>query len=167
MGKQIGFYMTHADEQRFIAMIKADVEVVVVSNNFKGSQPTILDPLRPVGTVLPGDYNASIFTPNIDPIIVIKRLANKKAYLDTTKSEVIQFKRCTVRLDGKLEPGRLWYDPATMQCRPKRKVFRAWAADVFQIVKSSFHFSRIHSSRYFGPDAWRRFEAGQIALAPY
>ena len=76
---------------------------------------------------------------------------------------MIQFNRCFIRTDGELEPGRLWYDHETMQCKPKRKAFLVWAESVLQHIKKNYRYSKNHR-RYFGPDAWMQFETEQIAL---
>ncbi|MGN6546208.1 MAG: hypothetical protein ACTHK7_14235, partial [Aureliella sp.] len=85
--------------------------------------------------------------------------------LDLTRSDVIQFTRSFVRADGKLEPGRLWYDDETMRGKSKRKVFLAWAQGVFRLIKKNYHFYE-QNRRYFGPDAWIQFEKELITLAP-
>lgn len=165
MGKQIGFCMTCGDEQSFIAVLQAEADVVVTLNHFPTAEPTVLHPLPPAGPKIGNNTNLSIFNRDIGPKLVIYKVATREEHsLDLTRSEVVQFNRCFIRTDGKLEPGRLWYDHETMQGKPKRKVFLAWAQSVFRFIKKNYHYSESHL-RYFGPEAWMQFEREQLTLA--
>jgi|GEM_PF-3705915 len=167
MGRQIGFYMTSADEQSFIAALKAEADVVVVLNHFPTPEPQVLDVLQPAGPAVGNDTNLSIYNRAIDPkLVVYEVVARGEFALDLTRSEVIQFNRSFVRADGKLEPGRLWYDHETMRGKPKRRLFLAWAQITFRFIKKNYHCHK-DNNRYFGPDARKQFEEEQLALAPY
>jgi hypothetical protein len=167
MGKQIGFYMTLRDEESFIAALQDQAHVLVTLNYSPTAEPVVLDPLPLAGPKIGDNTNLSIYSMDINPKLIVRKLSGRDGYsLDVTRSEVIQINRCFIRTDGKLEPGRLWYDHETMQCNPKRKVFLSWAQTVFQLIKNNYHYSQAHH-RYFGPDAETQFEAEQVALAPF
>ncbi len=167
MGKQIGFYMTHADEQSFIAALRTEADVVVALNHFSRQEPQVLYPLPRAGTVVAHDSNLSIYNRAIHPKLVVYKVVSRGEFsLDLTRSEVVQFNRSVTRADGKLEPGRLWHDHETMRCKPKRKAFLAWAQSVFGFIKKNYHYHK-SNRRYFGPYAWTQFEKGQLTLAPY
>jgi hypothetical protein len=162
MGKQIGFYMTNADEQSFIAALQAEADVVVALNHFPTPEPQVLDGLPPAGSEVGQNTNLSIYNRAIDPkLVVYEVVARGEFALDLTRSEVIQFNRCLVASDGKLEPGRLWYDHETMRCKPKRRLFLAWAQSVFRFIKKNYHYYE-SNNRYFGSDAWGQFEEGHL-----
>jgi len=164
MGKQISFFMTHVDELSLIRALEDEANVVVALNSLPTPEPVILDPLPPVGEVDVNDVNLSIFNKDIDPKLIVESVRKGVYHIDLTRSEVIQFNRCFIASDGRLEPGRLWYDHETMRCKPKRKAFLAWAQSVFRFIKKHYHYSKSHFRHYFGADAWARFEDGQLTL---
>ncbi len=166
MGKQIRFYMTRDDEDSVIGVLKAEADVVVTLNYLPTVELVTLSPLPAAGPRVGNNTNLSIYDRDINPNLIVRKFPNREgAALDFARSEVVQFNRCFVGADGKLHRGRFWYDHETMECKPKRKVFLAWAESVFQVVKESYHYSEDRRS-YIGPDAWTQFEAGQVTLAP-
>src|SRR5947199_221329 len=120
MGRQVGFYMTLSDERSFIKTLQAQADVVVALHYFTTPEPTLLDMLPPVGTFAEHDADLVIYNGNVDPKLRTYSLSGGRYALDLTRSEVIQFNRCIMSPDSELEPGRLWYDHETMQCKPKR-----------------------------------------------
>jgi hypothetical protein len=167
MGRQVGFYMTQADEQCFVEAIRAKDDVVIASVHFPTSDPEVVGVLPPAGPRPDRSTNLAIYNLAIRPKLIVYRVESRSEFaLDLTRSEVLQFNRSFIRADGKLEPGRLWYDHETMGGKPKRKSFIDWAQSVFRVVKSNSHHSEAHQ-RYFGPGAWMSFEEGTLILAPY
>src|ERR1043165_299431 len=154
VGKQIGVYLTIADEQALLESLQAKADVVVVQNYFSTPDPPIVDIFQPVGTLGIYDYDLSIYNKDINPKLFVDDLPEGKHSLDKSRSEVIQFNRCVLRPDSTFTPGRLWYDHQTMSAKPKRKPFLTWAQSVLRLVKKSCHFSKDHFARYFGPEAW-------------
>jgi hypothetical protein len=167
MGKQIGFYMTNKDEQSFITALQAEADVVVVFNHFPTREPQVVDALPPAGPEVGRNSNLSLHNRDIDPkLVVYEVVARDEFSLDLTRSEVIQFNRCLIASDGKLEPGRLWYDHQTMRGKPKRRAFLDWAQSVFRFIKKNYHYCE-SNYRYFGPDAWMQFQKGQLTPFMY
>ena len=167
MGKQIAFYMTYADEQSFIAELRAHGDVVVSLNYFPKPDLRVLDTLPPAGPRIGNNTNLSIYNNDIDPKVIVRKFSTREAYaLDFSRSEVIQFNRCFIRTDGELEPGRLWYDHETMQCKPKRKAFLVWAESVLQHIKKNYRYSNNHR-RYFGPRCLDAIRNGADCSSPY
>lgn len=169
MGKQLGFYMSPADEEHFIFALKSNCNVVVVLNCFSSPGLIELDEVTLKESVNRDGFGSlSLINKEIDPKVVIEPVGQGRYSIERSESEVIEFSRWTIiRNDGKKEPGRLWYGHEDLDCRPKRKPFLAWAQSVFRHIKKHYVYSGEHFGRYFGPDFWEKFQSGEVFLAPY
>lgn len=169
MGKQLQFYMTAADEEQFVSSMRTIGNVLIVLNYFQTPELVELnDSILRKTMNLDGFGSLSLINKDIEPQVIVKPAGLGWYFIEQSESEVIEFSRWSIiRNDGKKEPGRLWYDHEDMNCKPKRKPFLAWAQSVFRHIKKNYHYSKEIHGRYFGPDAWEKFQSGEMLPAPY
>lgn len=169
MGKQLEFYMTPVDEESFANTMFATGNIAIVLAYFPTPDLVDIDAAVIRDTDNCDDYGQlCIINKDIDPKLIIGPAGPDRFSLSRSQSEVIEFSRWTIiRNDGKKEPGRLWYDHEDINCRPKRKAFLTWAQSVFRYIKKHYRRSDEHYGRYFGPDAWEKYQEGTLILAPF
>lgn len=171
MTKLFQFYMSIADEGAFLNTLLESQVVVVYPTYFPADQLFAIDAKLLVESVEKEEFSMlSIVNVSIPPKIVICSAGKGRQVIDTTNSDVVSWTRWKIKSsDGKKDPGTLWFDETNDRCKNKQREFLDWANSILRKVKKSYHRSADprHFGRYFGPDAWEQFKAGNFEVAEY
>ena len=106
MGRQVSFYMDSDDEAEFVAFLRLDPEVMVISYASSSPEPTALDAL-PQQTV-PGWWMLWLWDGATSARPVFRFVPEVGRYvIDGLRSELVEFSRSYLADDG-LVRGRIW-----------------------------------------------------------
>jgi hypothetical protein len=175
MGKQVQFYMTHEDEQNFLASINDLAPVRLVYKVFQDPSHMELESFEAVGS-REGNasgwpeahlclINATLGTPpKVD-----SNPQHSYCSIDPSESEVVEFTRCGPA-KGRYKPsktwlggGRLWFAEQDIGVR-KSDAFIKWANSLLKWVRRNYE--RDARGIYIAPKALELSKAGKLQLGP-
>ena len=161
MGKQVGFYMTLADERAFLENVRQEHGPLTAILSPSKERLEVVEALSVAGNVHK-DIVICLAT-TLNDIIVKHYPAQGWYCVDVMNSEVIQFGRCAMK-QGWLAPGRLWFDERTMTGR-KSEEFCAWANRLIAWFRRSYQRTDERNC-FVGPQAAGLSARGLLKLGP-
>lgn len=133
MGRQVNFYMTEDDEQKFLRFLRSDREVGIFMDAVPSPDIPLLEVLP--GKETPGWFALWLWDMDNSPHPKMVYVPQQKYYaVDSWVSEVIEFSRSCMHVEeGGLVRGRIWAEIAywDLSQNPPRRVtktesFRKW-----------------------------------------
>lgn len=175
MGKQVQFYMTHGDEENFLASISDLAPVQLVYQTFTEPSHMELESFEPVDSRegnargRPEAHLCLVNTTLRTPPKVDSNLQHSYCSIDPAQSEVVEFSRCGPA-KGRYKPsktwlsgGRLWFAEQDMGVR-KSDAFIKWANSLLKWVRRNYE--RDARGIYVAPNALELSKAGKLQLGP-
>ena len=164
VGKQVNFYMTADDEQKFVEFVRSDRHVAVFKSVLPTMEVTDLVELPRRGE--PFWFSLCFWDKDHCPSPSSTYIKQQGHYcINEIESEVIQFHRCGLD-EGRLVRGRIWAemtgwrreDPATII--NKSEAFSAWYERLANWIKR--HSTRNDRGEFVLPGAARFAEQGGV-----
>lgn len=167
MGKQIGLALTKNDLEVFELVLKAGQEAIFIADHIDPVQrklellPTIaFDSIEESGSSVFCFITLREFVNEV----VIKKHSDIKYAIDVEASWVVELWRPLLLSNGRIRPGRLYYEPMTRkdgQTRPKDAVFIRWADSV--LVRARRSLARdMRTGLFVGIEAGAAMAAGHL-----
>jgi hypothetical protein len=162
MGKQVNFYMTVEDEQKFVQFVRGERNVAIFKSVLPTTEIPNLIELPPVGE--PFWFSLCLWNRDESPPPTLTYVEQQRYYsVGKIDSEIIEFDRCVLD-QGRLVRGRIWAemngwkreDPATII--KKSDAFSAWYNRLASWIKR--HSTRNDRGQYLMPGAARFAEHG-------
>ena len=161
MGKQVGFFMTVADELAFLSAVQDELGPLVIIANTARTEREIVALLKPVDA-----FNANLSLVRSDDLhdVISTHVDAQGVFcVDLLNSKVVQFNRCKP-MKGWLAPGRLWFEEKMDQGK-KSTDFRSWANKLLSWFEKNY--SRASDGLYFvGPESEKLSIEGSLKLGP-
>ena len=164
MGRQINFFMTNSDEDKFIKYVKSTGDVLLFGYISKTSD---FQPLERLPETVTEKFSLGIWLFNRS---ISKNLETKYIYeqgyflIDQFNSSVIEFSRC-YQEGNAIFRGRIHADFTYMQDNKwinKEPEFGKWYKQIASWLRRNYQ--RMDSVTYIGPDAGRLFNNGELEL---
>ncbi len=156
MGKQIRFFMTFDDENRFLDAMGKGQTMAIILTSFPKKEDMVVEQLKP-SKGLADSYYALVQSEQIKDVTPTFHPQAARFSVDVSNNNVLQFNRCYGK-DGRLVSGRLWYEVEN-----KPDTFVTWADQLIKWLKKNY--IRDERGFYIGPDAQKQSGEGEIKLS--
>ena len=162
MGRQVNFYMTREDEEKFLRHVRSSGDVAVLpyaspTQDFKPLLDLSDSPIQKFS----GTY--WLFNRSVSNNLVVTFVSAQGYYtVDDDRSSVVQFIRSSLR-NGSIHRGRIWaefkyLDRDKMALLPKEGEFREWYYTIAKWIRRNYKL--LERLTYAGPGALKRIEEG-------
>jgi hypothetical protein len=164
MGKQIGFYMTEADEVAFLSFLRSTGDIVIFPGAVLTGRDDRIDSFPSRGPAHLA-FQVFLYNRSVPGDLYIDPYEDREGYrLDVVNSCVIEFDSTSQQEDTKvLREGRLWAEfrrlrPGDSDFVRKPPRFEQWYEQVAKWIRKTY--KRVDWNLFAGPGALGLHEAG-------